>query len=67
MQRAGAARAARRHGVAGAGLHGAGTGHRRDRVGRVLRRGRSLVNCGAEIVDPEGTLLAKALATYQVG
>ncbi|RFZ05021.1 hypothetical protein DSM43518_04089 [Mycobacterium marinum] len=36
-------------------------------VGRVLRRGRSLVNCEAEIVDPEGTLLAKALATYKVG
>jgi uncharacterized protein (TIGR00369 family) len=36
-------------------------------VGRVLRRGRSLVNCEAEIVDPEGTLVAKALATYKVG
>jgi uncharacterized protein (TIGR00369 family) len=36
-------------------------------VGRVLRRGRSLVNCEAEIVDPEGRLLAKALATYKVG
>ena len=32
-------------------------------VGRVLRRGRSLVNCEAEIVDPEGRLIAKALAT----
>jgi uncharacterized protein (TIGR00369 family) len=36
-------------------------------VGRVLRRGRSLVNCEAEIVDPQGTLIAKALATYKVG
>ena len=36
-------------------------------VGRVLRRGRSLVNCEAEIVDPEGSLIAKALATYKVG
>ena len=36
-------------------------------VGRVLRRGRSLTNCEAEIVDPSGTLVAKALATYKVG
>ena len=36
-------------------------------VGRVLRRGRSLVNCEAEIVDPDGRLVAKALATYKVG
>ncbi len=36
-------------------------------VGRVLRRGRSLVNCEAEIVDPQGTLIAKAIATYKVG
>jgi uncharacterized protein (TIGR00369 family) len=36
-------------------------------VGRVLRRGRLLVNCEAEIVDPEGTLIAKAIATYKVG
>ena len=36
-------------------------------VGRALRRGRSLVNCEAEIVDPQGRLLAKALATYKVG
>src|SRR6478609_2061108 len=34
-------------------------------VGRVLRRGRSLVNCEAEILDPGGTLVAKALATYK--
>ncbi len=36
-------------------------------IGRVLRRGRSLVNCEAEIVDADGTLIAKALATYKVG
>lgn len=36
-------------------------------VGRVLRRGRSLVNCEAEIVDAAGTLVAKAIATYKVG
>lgn len=36
-------------------------------VGRVLRRGRSLTNCEAESVDPEGQLIAKALATYKVG
>lgn len=36
-------------------------------IGRVLRRGRSLVNCEAEIVDTAGTLVAKAIATYKVG
>ena len=36
-------------------------------VGRVLRRGRSLVNCEAEVVDPAGRLAAKAPATYKVG
>jgi uncharacterized protein (TIGR00369 family) len=36
-------------------------------VGRVLRRGRSLTNCEAEIVDPGGTLVAKALGTYKLG
>ncbi|MBS2080396.1 PaaI family thioesterase, partial [Mycobacterium tuberculosis] len=36
-------------------------------IGRALRRGRSLVNCEAEIVDSVGTLVAKALATYKVG
>ena len=36
-------------------------------VGRALRRGRSLVYCEAEIVDPDGRLLAKALATYKLG
>jgi uncharacterized protein (TIGR00369 family) len=36
-------------------------------VGRVLRRGRYLVNCEAEIVDSSGELVAKAIATYKVG
>jgi uncharacterized protein (TIGR00369 family) len=36
-------------------------------VGRVLRRGRSLVNCEAEILDPAGNLVAKALAAYKIG
>ncbi|WP_235892775.1 PaaI family thioesterase [Mycolicibacterium hodleri] len=36
-------------------------------VGRVLRRGRSLVNCEAEILDPAGTLVAKVIATYKIG
>ena len=36
-------------------------------VGRVLRRGRSLTNCEAEILDPQGRLVAKALGTYKLG
>jgi acyl-coenzyme A thioesterase PaaI-like protein len=36
-------------------------------VGRMLRRGRSLVNCEVDVVDPAGTLIAKAIATYKVG
>ena len=36
-------------------------------VGRVLRRGRSLVNCEAEIMTPDGELVAKAIATYKIG
>lgn len=36
-------------------------------VGRVLRRGRSLVNCEAEIMTPDGDLVAKAIATYKLG
>jgi len=36
-------------------------------VGRVLRRGRSLTNCEAEIVNPRGTLIAKAIAVYKLG
>ncbi|SRR5579875_672111 len=36
-------------------------------IGRALRRGRSLVNCEAEIVDPQDRLIAKALGTYKLG
>jgi uncharacterized protein (TIGR00369 family) len=36
-------------------------------VGRVLRRGRSLVNCEAEVLDTRGTLIAKAIAVYKLG
>lgn len=36
-------------------------------VGRVLRRGRSLVNCEAEVMTPDGDLVAKAIATYKIG
>jgi hypothetical protein len=33
----------------------------------VLRRGRSLVHCEADIVTPAGVAVAKALAGYKVG
>jgi uncharacterized protein (TIGR00369 family) len=36
-------------------------------VGRVLRQGRSLVNCDVDVVTPDGQLVAKAIATYKVG
>jgi uncharacterized protein (TIGR00369 family) len=36
-------------------------------VGRVLRRGRTLVNVDVDIVTPEGEAIAKAIATYKVG
>ena len=36
-------------------------------VGRVLRRGKSLINCEVEVVLPDGDLVAKAIATYKVG
>jgi uncharacterized protein (TIGR00369 family) len=36
-------------------------------VGRVLRRGRTLVNCDVDVVTPDGELVAKAIATYKVG
>ena len=36
-------------------------------VGRVLRRGKSLINCEVEVVLPDGALVAKAIATYKVG
>ncbi|MFN6548243.1 PaaI family thioesterase [Mycolicibacterium nivoides] len=36
-------------------------------LGRVLRQGRSLVNCDVDIVTPDGEAVAKALGTYKVG
>ncbi|WP_066898684.1 PaaI family thioesterase [Mycolicibacterium houstonense] len=36
-------------------------------LGRVLRQGRSLVNCEVDIVTPDGEAVAKAIATYKVG
>jgi uncharacterized protein (TIGR00369 family) len=36
-------------------------------IGKVLRRGKSLVNCEAEVVLPSGELVAKAIATYKLG
>ena len=35
--------------------------------GRVLRRGRSLVNCEADVRRADGELVAKAIATYKPG
>lgn len=36
-------------------------------VGRVLRRGKTLVSCDVDIVTPDGEAVAKAIATYKVG
>jgi uncharacterized protein (TIGR00369 family) len=36
-------------------------------VGRVLRHGRTLVNCDVDVVTPGDELVAKAIATYKVG
>lgn len=36
-------------------------------VGRVLRRGKSLVNCEVDVVTPLGGAVAKAIATYKIG
>jgi uncharacterized protein (TIGR00369 family) len=36
-------------------------------VGRVLRRGKTLVNCDVDVVTPDGQAVAKAIATYKVG
>ncbi|MGV0745574.1 PaaI family thioesterase [Mycolicibacterium sp. XJ870] len=36
-------------------------------VGRVLRRGKSLVICDVDIVTPSGEPVAKAIATYKIG
>lgn len=36
-------------------------------IGRVLRRGKTLVNCEVDVVTPGGEMVAKAIATYKVG
>lgn len=36
-------------------------------VGRVLRRGKTMVNLDVDIVTPDGEAVAKAIATYKVG
>ncbi|MGV0717379.1 PaaI family thioesterase [Mycolicibacterium sp. XJ662] len=36
-------------------------------VGRVLRRGRTLVDCEVDIADAAGGPVAKAIATYKIG
>src|SRR3954471_24693817 len=36
-------------------------------IGRVLRRGSTLVNCDVDVVTPDGEAVAKAIATYKVG
>jgi uncharacterized protein (TIGR00369 family) len=36
-------------------------------VGRVLRRGKTVVNCDVDVITPDGELVAKAIATYKVG
>jgi uncharacterized protein (TIGR00369 family) len=36
-------------------------------VGRVLRRGKTLVNCDVDVLTPQGEAVAKAIATYKVG
>jgi acyl-coenzyme A thioesterase PaaI-like protein len=36
-------------------------------VGRVLRRGKTLVNVDVDVVTPDGEAVAKAIATYKVG
>lgn len=35
--------------------------------GRVMRRGRNLVNVEVDISDPRGARAAKAIATYKIG
>jgi uncharacterized protein (TIGR00369 family) len=36
-------------------------------IGRVLRRGRTLVNCDVDVVTPDGDAVAKTIATYKIG
>jgi uncharacterized protein (TIGR00369 family) len=36
-------------------------------VGRVLRRGKTLVSVDVDVVTPDGEAVAKAIATYKIG
>lgn len=36
-------------------------------IGRVLRRGKTLVNCDVDVVTADGDAVAKAIATYKIG
>lgn len=36
-------------------------------IGRVLRRGRTLVNCDVDVLTADGEAVAKAIATYKIG
>jgi Thioesterase superfamily len=36
-------------------------------IGRVLRRGKTLVNCDVNVVTADGEAVAKAIETYKVG
>ena len=36
-------------------------------IGRVLRRGKTLVNVDVDVITPEGEAVAKAVATYKIG
>lgn len=36
-------------------------------VGRVLRRGKTLVNCEVDVATADGEPVAKAIATYKIG
>jgi len=36
-------------------------------IGRVLRQGRTLVNCEVDVVTADGDAVAKPIATYKVG
>ncbi|MGE2722961.1 PaaI family thioesterase [Mycolicibacterium celeriflavum] len=36
-------------------------------IGRVLRRGKTLVNCDVDVVTADGEAVAKAIATYKIG
>jgi acyl-coenzyme A thioesterase PaaI-like protein len=36
-------------------------------IGRVLRRGKTMVNVDVDVISPDGEPVAKAIATYKVG